>query len=161
MPWSIWGQQYQDQGIYARRFSAGAWGPVTLLGTGKDGICSPHVAMDNSGQIMVVWYASQNIYTKRFSSGSWGATIGAGDDPWPTQCITGRDGRQWQRHSDIQRLRSGQRPRSYLRLSILPRRLGNINPDQQHGGEVAELSMWPLIITATPWRSGSRAMGTF
>jgi len=70
----VWSQQNQDSGIYARRFSAGAWGPVTPLGTSKDGLCSPHVAMNNDGQIMVIWYGSPNIFAKRFSSGSWGTT---------------------------------------------------------------------------------------
>ena len=78
----VW-QQFDVSGhlsLYAKRFSAGAWGPVTLLETGTGDVWSPQIAMDDNGNGLVVWQqydssAHLSLYSKRFSAGAWGPVM--------------------------------------------------------------------------------------
>ncbi|HEY3421443.1 MAG TPA: hypothetical protein VGK23_12905 [Methanomassiliicoccales archaeon] len=76
----VW-QQFDDSShlnLYARYFSSGTWGEVTLLEYGTGNAWSPQVAMDDNGNAMVVWSqydcsSHLSIYARYFSSGAWGA----------------------------------------------------------------------------------------
>jgi hypothetical protein len=86
----VWSQldSSSHMSLYARYFSSGTWGAVTLLKTEAGDASSPSVAMDDNGNAMAVWKQTENtmngyhdhVYAKRFSSGAWEATISIGYD---------------------------------------------------------------------------------
>jgi hypothetical protein len=78
--------------LYAKRLSSGVWGPVTLLEYGAGGVWGPQVAMDSSGNTVVVWCQLDSsyhlsIFAKRYSSRAWGPVTlleaGTGDAKSP------------------------------------------------------------------------------
>jgi hypothetical protein len=76
-------QQIDSSGhssIYANRYSAGVWGTAKLLDTATGEAGSPQIAVDSSGNAIVVWV--QNLsdsqspfdtFARRFTAGVWGA----------------------------------------------------------------------------------------
>ena len=73
----VWQQKVgQVDNIYARRFSSGNWGTVTLLDTGPGEANGTQVAMDDNGNAMVVWLqydgAYISVYARGYSAGAWG-----------------------------------------------------------------------------------------
>lgn len=75
----VW-QQYDGSShlsLYAKCLTSGIWGPVKLLEYASGDAWSPQVALDCSGNSVVVWtqYDSSShlsVYARQFSSGSWG-----------------------------------------------------------------------------------------
>lgn len=77
-----------DYALYARRFSAGSWGAVTLLlNTDANTSGSPIGAINNNGQAMVSFVANvlgtnppvANLYVARFNGTSWSAPLAVDD----------------------------------------------------------------------------------
>jgi hypothetical protein len=92
--WSDWsGSMSGSQAIYAKRFSAGAWGTATLINTAAWSSVHPQVAMDSYGNAIVVMEGidyttgATHIYADRFTAGAWGTAKllehGAGDATSP------------------------------------------------------------------------------
>jgi hypothetical protein len=73
---AVWQNWDGEQGnIWANRFVSGTgWGTATFVGIGQRTVASPKVAMDESGNAIVVWEGTQfNVWANRFMPASgWG-----------------------------------------------------------------------------------------
>ena len=79
---AVWSQvgSSGNQSILANRYSAGVWSGAVWLEAGAGDATNPQIAMDNSGNAIVVWQqvdssGNQSILANRYSAGAWGGAV--------------------------------------------------------------------------------------
>ncbi len=75
---AVWQEATNDpRAIWADRFAGGAWTGAVALETNDAGATNPALAVDDGGDVMVVWSAGAGIKASAFNvaSGSWGSSV--------------------------------------------------------------------------------------